>query len=201
MTRRQEILATAGDMFRRHGYHATSIRDIAKRLNLRGSSLYAHIASKEELLWELVDRASQAFLASARAVPDGLPPEERLVALIEGHLAVIARELPNATAFFHEWTYLSEELRSQVVERRDAYETRFREAIEAGVADGSFRVPDVRIATLFVLSALNWSYHWLRPDGPLDLATLSERYTALILGALRCGAAVPPPNPNPDPPR
>lgn len=102
MGRRREILATAGELFRRHGYHATSMRDIAGRLELRGSSLYAHIHSKEELLEEIVAEAAAAFLTAAEAVDPGLSPRERLATLIRNRLAVIASELPNATVFFHE---------------------------------------------------------------------------------------------------
>lgn len=198
VTRRDEILSTAGEMFQRRGYHATSIRDIAERLNLRGSSLYSHIASKEELLWEIVQRAADHFDdAAAEASAGDPPPAERLAALVRGHLAVIARELPTAAVFLHEWRFLPAARRREVVARRDAYERHFRRAIDDGVADGSFRCEDPRLAALFVLSALNWSHEWLRPDGPLDPEALAERYNALVFGALGHPAAPPAPPPAP----
>jgi len=56
--------------------------------------------------------------------------------------------------------------------------------IQEGVEKGAFRVENVRLATLFVLSALNWTYQWYRPDGPLSLEELAEAYARLVLRAL-----------------
>lgn len=181
--RRQEILSAAGDLFRTRGYHATSMRDLARSLNLRGSSLYAHIASKEELLEHIVRSAAAAFLAQA-ARADAEDPRERLAQLIRGHLEVIVGELPNATVFFHEWKFLPPEVRRDVVAQRDRYEARFREVICQGVTEGVFAVQDVKLASTFILSALNWSYQWFRAEGPLTLEQLSAHYTALALRAL-----------------
>lgn len=181
--RRQEILSAAGDLFRTRGYHATSMRDLARSLNLRGSSLYAHIASKEELLEHIVRSAAAAFLAQA-ARAGAEDPRERLAQLIRGHLEVIVRELPNATVFFHEWRFLPPEVRREVVAQRDRYEARFREVICQGVTEGVFAVQDAKLASTFILSALNWSYQWFSAEGPLTLEQLSAHYTALALRAL-----------------
>lgn len=188
MDRRQEILSTAGGLFRTRGYHATSMRDIARSLGVQGSSLYAHIASKEEMLWEIVQQAATAFLAEAEAVDSGLEPRARLARLIRGHLAVMGRERPNAAVFFHEWRFLSPELREQVIAWRDRYEAHFRAAVADGADSGAFRVDDPKLAAVFVLSVLNWSYQWYRQDGALDLDALTERFTALTLNALNASA-------------
>jgi len=187
VTRRQEILDTAGDLFQRNGYHATSMREIARRVQLQGSSLYAHIASKEELLRSIVHEAADTFLAAATEVEPTLPPPERLRALVRAHLGVIRDRLPHATVFFHEWAHLPPELQRELVERRDAYQAIFRATVDAGVAGGDFDVEDPALATLFVLSALNWTYQWLDPGGRLTFDTLAQRYASFLLGAL--GAA------------
>jgi TetR/AcrR family transcriptional regulator, cholesterol catabolism regulator len=191
--RRAEIVAAAGSLFRDHGYHATSMRDLAKRLNLQGGSLYAHIGSKEELLWEIVDAAAAAFLAAAEAVDPTLPAPERLRGLVHGHLQVVVDELEHATVFFHEWTHLRPDLRRRIVERRDAYQDHFRRAVHDGVRDGSFMVDDADLATLLVLSTLNWSYQWLDPAGRLDLDALTDAYATFLLRALGAKQAVGPP--------
>lgn len=61
--------------------------------------------------------------------------------------------------------------------------------VEEGVRAGVFRVENVRLATLFVLSALNWTYQWYRPDGPLSLEALAEAYAELVLKALGVAAS------------
>ncbi len=186
-SRRDEILRAAGELFRRNGYHATSMRELARRLNVQGASLYAHIDSKEELLREIVDRAADTFIASARSVPPDAPPVERLKLFVRGHLRVVEAEIETAAVFFHEWTHLSGESRAYVVERRDDYEAQLRAIIAAGSTAGDFTVDDVNVATLLTLSTLNWSYQWLDPQGRLPLEELTARYIDYILGAL--GAA------------
>lgn len=184
MDRRSEIVNAAGRLFSAAGYHETSMRALAREVNLQGGSLYAHIGSKEEILWEIVNHAADLFSAGAAAIPSDLPPEARLTRLIEAHLAVIAREIGNATVFFHEWRFLSPERREQIKERRNAYEAYSEQAIRDGVAAGVFQVDDPRLATLFVLSALNWTYQWYDPEGALAPAAFAEHYTAYIRRAL-----------------
>lgn len=182
MERREQILTVAGHLFSQRGYHATSMRELAKELNLQGGSLYAHIASKEELLLEVVRLAAKRFLA----VLDSLQgdPVAKMKDLVRGHLQVIAQELPRATVFFHEWKHLSPPLLEEAKALRHRYKEGVQRVIQEGVEQGVFHVPSVRLATLFVLSALNWTYQWYRPEGPLSLDQLSEAYATLILRAL-----------------
>ena len=182
MERREQILTIAGHLFSQRGYHATSMRELAKHLNLQGGSLYAHITSKEELLLEVVRQAAERFLK----VLEGLKgdPVAKLKGLVRGHLEVIAQELPRATVFFHEWKHLSPPLLEEAKALRRRYEEGVQAVIREGMEQGVFRVENLRLATLFVLSALNWTYQWYRPEGPLTLEELSEAYATLILRAL-----------------
>lgn len=182
MRRKQEILTTASKLFSQKGFHATSIRHLAKALGVQGGSLYAHISSKEELLVEIVRRAAERFLAIGEALSGS--PVEKLKKLVRKHLEVIAEEQASATVFFHEWKFLPEEKRRQVLLWRDAYERLVQRVVEEGVERGVFRVESPRLATLFLLSALNWTYQWYRKDGPLSLEELSEEYARLALRAL-----------------
>ncbi|GAA6754598.1 TetR family transcriptional regulator [Thermus sp. 2.9] len=183
MERRDEILHVAGTLFSQRGYHATSMRELARHLNLQGGSLYAHIQSKEEILLEVVRQAAERFLAVLESLPEG-SPVDRVRALVKGHLRVIAEELPRATVFFHEWKHLSPPLLEEAKALRRRYEEGVQGVIQQGVEKGAFRVENVRLATLFVLSALNWTYQWYRPDGPLSLEELAEAYARLVLRAL-----------------
>ncbi|MHB1328878.1 MAG: helix-turn-helix domain-containing protein, partial [Gemmatimonadales bacterium] len=49
ITRKEELLLAAGALFSRRGYHGTTVRDLARELDVQGGSLYAHIESKEDL--------------------------------------------------------------------------------------------------------------------------------------------------------
>ena len=65
VSRRRAIEDVASTLFRAHGYSATSVRDIARALDIQGPSLYAHVSSKEDVLWAIVDRAATRFETAA----------------------------------------------------------------------------------------------------------------------------------------
>lgn len=183
--RRAEILEAAKRLFASRGYHATSMRDIAAELDLQGGSLYAHIASKEDLLWELVSRAAHRFVSDAGAVQEQEPdPRVRLRRLVEAHVAVVTGDPENAIVFHHEWRCLSLERREIIAAQRREYEGYFRRAIADGAAAGIFHTDDPKFAALLPLSLGNWLYQWYRADGPLAPAAISGRFIEMIERAL-----------------
>lgn len=187
MSTKADILSMACDLFSKHGYHGTTMRELASALDLKTGSLYEHITSKEEVLWEIVNRVADLFLAHAEAVPQDIALEEQLKLLVRGHLEITAKELNSSTVFFHEWKFLKPELRDKIRERRNDYEIYFWVIIEEGVEQGLFQVEDARVATLFILSALNWTYQWFDPGGYLTIERLADYYITFILRVLKGG--------------
>jgi TetR/AcrR family transcriptional regulator, cholesterol catabolism regulator len=188
-TRRHQIEAAASELFRTNGYAATSVRDIARALDLQGASLYSHVASKEDVLFAIVDRAATRFedalrAAEAEADASGAGPLERLAAIVRVHARLVARQPELASVFVTEWRHLTGERRAAILARRDAYEGRFRGVINDGMATGDLALTDTAIATTFLLSALNGIAAWFRPDGRLTPDDLADRYADLATRAL-----------------
>ncbi len=185
VTRRRAIEDAASDLFRRNGYAATSVRDIARALDMQGASLYAHVASKEAVLWAIVDRVATRFEHAAEVAAGGSrDPVETVAGLVRGHVAVVTADVGEAQVFVHEWRHLSPDRRAAVLERRDAYEVRFRDAIADGIADGAFTMTDPRVATTFILTACNGIPTWYRPDGPVGPAELADHYADMAVRSL-----------------
>jgi TetR/AcrR family transcriptional regulator, cholesterol catabolism regulator len=185
--RRREIDEVASELFHANGYAATSVRDIAKALDIQGASLYAHVASKEDVLWSIVDGAATAFETKAdEAVADTATsdPVERLAALVEAHVDVVTADPERASVFVTEWRHLSAERRAAIASRRDAYEARFRAVIDDGTAVGAFRPTDTALAATFILTALNGIATWYRPDGRLSADRIADNYIDLALRSL-----------------
>ena len=190
ISRRQAIEDVASDLFRERGYAATSIRDIARALSVQGASLYAHVTSKEDVLWGIVDRAAGRFEAAAeRAEHDAQArrpgdPAEALAALVRAHVDVLTGHVDEAGVFVHEWRALGPERRAGILARRDAYEARFRRRIEEGIAIGAFAMTDQAIATSALLSALNGVATWYDPDGRLPAGRIADHLVDLSLRML-----------------
>src|SRR5512140_2301524 len=114
--RRAQIEEAASTLFRERGYAATSVRDIAQALNLQGGSLYAHMASKEDVLWSIVTRAADRFNAEVGPIAADLTRQsaERLRDMIRAHVGVVTSIQKDAAVFLHEWRFLSQERRADM---------------------------------------------------------------------------------------
>src|SRR4051812_29788857 len=182
--RRQELTRAAARLFAQKGYHGTSVGDLAEALGVQKGSLYAHIESKADLLWEVARDGAAAFHDALDSVPEDAAPAEKIRLGLRAHLRVVAEQLDVATVFIREWRYLAGERREEFVAERRRYEERFRALLREGRELGELRTDlDDATAALLALSAANWAYTWLRPGSETD--ELADRFTALLLDGMR----------------
>lgn len=157
---------------------------------MKGASLYAHVASKEDVLWSIVDRAASRFEAAADAAEVDAEarrpgdPVEALAALTRAHVEVLTADVGAASVFVHEWRALGSERRAAILVRRDAYEARFRRRIADGIAIGAFAMTDPAIASTTLLSALNGVATWFDPAGRLPAERVTDHLVELSLRML-----------------
>lgn len=184
--RRDEMVAVAARLFSERGYHGTSMQHLAEALGLQRGSLYAHIGSKEELLFDVVNEGADRFLERGRqAFELQAIASLRLRRLLVGHIETAIEHLDAATVFLNEWRYLSSDLRALVQEKRDHYESLVRGIISDGIEAGEFRASaDVRFAARLVLSAGNWTYAWYRPGGELGPTEIGQKFAELLIKGL-----------------
>lgn len=180
-SRKDQILDAAEQLFSERGYHAATVREIARALQIEGGSLYSHISGKHELLYQVVLRGSEQFLRAARAArAEGGRPPEQLLRLMRSHLAIVAESRPRAVVHFHEWRHLDAEAQAAIRTRRDEYENHLRAIVRAGIATGEF-VGDERAISLQVLSLLNWTYQWYQPGGTWNADDLAEQFFGTLM--------------------
>ena len=186
--RRREIDEVASELFHANGYAATSVRDIARALDIQGASLYAHVASKEDLLWAIVDRAATAFEQAAdRAIAETDDGRRRRAP---------RRPRRGPRRGRHRRPGALERVRDRVAPpvgrsaRRHracaATPTRPASARRSTTASrvGAFRATDPAIAATFILTALNGIATWYRPDGRLSPDRIADHYVDLALRSL-----------------
>jgi len=185
LTRKEQLYDVAERLFSERGYHATTIREIARELQIEGGSLYSHISGKQELLYQIVLRGSDQFLRAARAtLAEGGPARAQLLRFMRRHLAIMAESTPRAIVHFHEWRHLDPAHQSVIRARRDEYEGTLRQIISAGVANGEFAAADERLIGLHVLSLLNWTYQWYSPGGTWNADDLAEQFYDVLMRGL-----------------
>jgi TetR/AcrR family transcriptional regulator, cholesterol catabolism regulator len=177
------IIDAAVRLFSEQSYPGTSMRDIARAVDLLPGSLYAHIEDKESLLGEIVEAGIDRFVAAAEpiaAMP--APADLRLRRMIVAHVGVIAEDVQLTRVVFHQWKYLGEPRRQLVVDRRRGYEAVFARVVGAGLESGVFR-PSVRpdAAVLTILGMLNWAPEWL---AAARIENAGERLADVVLNGL-----------------
>ena len=137
-TRRLEILRAAARTFRRRGFAAAGMRDIAAEADLSPGNLYHYFKGKDEILYFCQDRWLDHMLDVVReAGSDGRSPSQALRHVLETHVDYLLDELEGSTAHL-EVEALPPGLRERVVSKRDRYERGIRRLITAGVRGGEF---------------------------------------------------------------
>ncbi|MBO6950007.1 MAG: TetR family transcriptional regulator [Rhodospirillales bacterium] len=170
--RRAGILNAAAYRFRRQGYAATTMRDIASDAGMLAGSLYYHFKSKTALLIavheEGVRRIADA-VDSAVIAADPADPWKRLEAALAAHLNSLLDGGDYAQVVIRDLPADEPELRATLIKLRDDYEDRFRALVDALPLSNK---QDAGWLRLILLGAANWSKTWYRPDGtpPAEIA-------------------------------
>jgi len=190
-TRRREIEDAASTLFRERGYSGTSVRDIARAVDIQGASLYAHVSSKQDVLWSIVERMAARFEAAADLVEAADPgavvfgPGVQLISLVRAHVGVLTDDIERAGVFVHEWRALDPGRREAMARRRDAYEARFRATIMIGIETGAFADVDPALTATYILTALNGLVGWYDPKGRLPARAIADAYADLSVRAVQ----------------
>jgi AcrR family transcriptional regulator len=182
---RIKILEAAAQIFSEKGYHAASMQDIARAVNLQKASLYHHISGKQEILLELLDQGLDILIERiAEVVLLPKPPEEKLHLAIQVYLQSLIDQRDLAAVLLFEHRSLNAELKSRHVPRRDRFEGLWRGLIEDGVAVGVFDCDDPAQAARALLGVMNWTITWYRMDGPLTGREIADQYAGLFFNGL-----------------
>jgi len=184
--KKQRILEAAARLFRDKGYSATSMRDLASAVQLKASSLYNHIASKEEILQEICLANARRFHEGMKHI-QGLPDEDpltQLEALLKLHIRIATQDVTSVTSFNDEWRHLSEPYLTQFLDMRREYETFFRTVIRKGTDQGVFLPGDESVILYSLISAIRWLYDWYQPGKRLAPADLEEQLIPLLTRGL-----------------
>lgn len=181
-TRRDEILATAAELFSTKGYSATAMSEIAAALDIQKASLYHHVRAKETLLYELSIESMRHMIDAATSASE-LAPLPRLQAIIERHIhALISDQSKHATALT-ELRSLSPQQRAQVIELRDRYDRIIDEAIRSAQVTNNLW-PDIptKLLRLALLGMLNWTVFWYRDEGTDNIDEIVHAFTTVFIG-------------------
>jgi AcrR family transcriptional regulator len=122
-TRREQILATAAELFAARGFHGVSVADLGAACGVSGPALYKHFASKDAMLAEMLVSISERLLSVGRervAAADG-DPGAALRALVDWHVDFALEHRPLIVVQDRDWESLPVEARERVRSLQRAY--------------------------------------------------------------------------------
>jgi AcrR family transcriptional regulator len=165
--RRVQLLDAAARLFSQRGFRATSMRDIAKAVDMLSGSIYYHFNSKQDILLAVYAEGARRIGESVdAALARETDPWKRLEAASAAHLnALSVIHQDYAQVMIRTLPQEADDIGVQLRDIRRDYEARFRRLIdELPLPPGV----DRHYLRLMLIGALNWSHVWYKPggDGP-----------------------------------
>ena len=178
---RATILETAARLFAENGFAGTSMADLAKACGVSKALLYHYYRDKEHLLFDTADSYLDTLIALVAEVrARNLPPMEHFTALVARFMQEYEHSQAQHMVLVQDVKFLGAAERARVVAKE-------REVVDAVAQAISSLKPRLRKKTLRVPLAMilfgmiNWTFTWLRADGPLSYEDMSKVVTEIFL--------------------
>lgn len=208
---REEIIAAAADVLRYNGYDATTMKDIAAKVNLTAASLYHHFKNKDFLLLAVLEVGLEHAIAQIEPIVEATDKTatQKLEEMITLHIVGVTdntavgaamvfeiRALMNAKLPPRNGGQFGQEDYDEFIKRRDNFFARrayfeglFKRTVQEGIVNGEFRPVDASIVTKTMLGAQNWVGVWFRPNGRLSGADIARIVVDTFIQSLRVSQA------------
>ena len=180
---KRRLYETALELFSRDTYHAVSIRDIANALGQQPSTLYFHVSSKQDLLFELAVIGHRTHLTALRdALMDaGADPRDQLRCVVEAHVRQHLDYPALARVTNREMHALSDQQRDEALVIRFQSEGIIRDVIERGVRLGAFSTTDPFLDVKAIGAMGVRLPEWWTRDNEHSREKIIERYATYAL--------------------
>ena len=167
----------------RRGFEAMSLRELAAEVGIQAASLYNHIRTKQDLLFDLVREHMETLLTQTDAALDKAPAgaTERLRAFIAHHVVYHLEKKQEVFVANFELRALEPRHLATIVGMRRDYEEKLIALLDSGVAAGDFEVRDTRVTAYAILAMLTGACTWYKPEGRLTKAEVVELHAELVL--------------------
>jgi len=174
---RDRILLRATEAIAELGYGSASVAQLAQACGLSKAGLYHYFPSKDAILFESLDRYTKLLmdrLAEVRA--RGLEPRHELGEMVRTLMLQYRDSRAHHVALLNDVKSLEPAAREQIRAQERAVVDQLAETLER-VAPGRFDALTRKPATMALLGMINFTFAWLRPDGPMS----HEQYAQLVI--------------------
>ncbi len=179
--RKDEIIKTAAGLFKKKGYSAVTMRDIAQTMGIKAASLYNHIQSKQDILNSIVISIAQEFtkgMETIKATNSG--NLEKLHQIVLLHVDITAKNTYQMASLNNDWMHLESQL-DYYLQLRNAYEKDVMDIIKAGIESNEIIDANPEIIMFSILSTLRSLYLWIPKKEELDTNELAHNLSKVLI--------------------
>ncbi|HWJ67381.1 MAG TPA: TetR/AcrR family transcriptional regulator [Nocardioides sp.] len=187
-TRREELLAIAGEVFARKGFRNTTVRDIADAAGILSGSLYHHFDSKESMVDELlVPFQEELFGKYDEILASGDDARTKLERAVRVSFEAIDRHPHEVAIFQNDADFLGTFERFGYLADRNAQSRQvWVSLIEEGVHTGVLRPDlDVTLTYRFIRDTVWVAVRWYQPGRGLAHTDVADQYVRILLDGIK----------------
>ena len=184
--RKEVILEKAAQLFRKNGFNATSMRDLAENVGVEAASLYNHINSKAELLQEICFRIANKFTEHMdEVVTSDQPAIVKIEAILRFHIRQMIHNYEEVYVSDREWKHLTDPYLSNFKNQRRTHRQRIASIIEEGIKKGDIKKIDAPTAVLILLHAVSGIESWHRSRQKISGELLEHNMVLILVEGLK----------------
>ena len=181
LKKREEIQNSIAHLFARNGYHNTSMRDIARELNMNASSLYHYFKGKEDMLFQLMNDAMNEALATIEEICRAdIMPEEKLDRVLVYYAKYFAGDLEREILLVNEMTSLKGDYRRILLEKERRYVHLIRSILDELAEQGKMKKMNATTALFAFFGMVHYTIKWYNKDGPVNLDELADTFMEIF---------------------
>jgi len=169
---------------------ASTLRELAKRSGVQGGSIYYHLSSKQEILYQIIDYTMTDLLLKLKEeIKEEKDPIEKLRKAIKFHIEYHVNNPDETYVTDAEIRSLTKANYDHIVKQRRNYEKIFIQIIEEGIKQGVMVVNDIKLTSIAILQMCTGISYWFKEGGSLTVEEIADEYISFscwgVLGKLR----------------
>jgi len=177
------LLTVAVGVFNARGYDGTTMEHLSAAAGIGKSSIYHHVAGKEDLLQRALDRALNALFSILDHVDPQANSLDQLATVVRRSVETLMRELPYVTLLLR--LRGNSRVERDALQRRREFDARVVELVGRALTDGSVtRGLDPALTTKLIFGMVNSVSEWYRPERGPDATDIPDAVVALVMHGL-----------------
>jgi AcrR family transcriptional regulator len=190
LSRREELLRIAAELFAQRGVKNTTVRDIADAAGILSGSLYHHFDSKESMVDEILSTFQEELFGTWDDIMRSkLDARAKVEAVVRASFDALDKHHSEVAIYQNDAAYLMESERfAYLKHRNDQFREVWMRLLREGVKAGALRKDlDLELVYRFVRDTVWVAVRWYRPGGPMAIETVADQYLTILLEGIQRG--------------